>query len=146
MSDDEVAQHNGENKMSNANKFKYGTPADEFTSNVIKFPGDALMFAVDKLTIEQFNYCVENAPDAALEYTAKKLTREELNALLEKNVAVGEYVRYRLTNAQFNECVKNAPAAALEHVKHKLTNEQIDYCTRHAARYIWKLQKNIARR
>ena len=40
-------------------------------------PAPALKYFADKLTTEQFDYCVRKAPWTALEYCADKLTTEQ---------------------------------------------------------------------
>lgn len=82
----------GENKMT-----------DE---EVNKNPSAAIAYYADKLTPEQFDFCVRERPAAALEYCSERLTKEQLDY-----------------------CVHKCPATALLLCAEKqLTKEQIDYC------------------
>ncbi len=48
------------------------------TDEEVKYrPGTALRFYSDRLTPEQFDYCVRDSPLMALKYCADKLTEEQ---------------------------------------------------------------------
>ena len=47
-------------------------------------PSTALVYYSDKLTPEQFDFCVRREPSAALQYCAGKLTKEQLEYCKEK--------------------------------------------------------------
>ena len=47
-------------------------------------PSAALRFCADKLTPEEFDYCVREDPWTALKYCADKLTKEQLDYCKEK--------------------------------------------------------------
>lgn len=77
---------------------------------VTRLQSSALMYYADKLSVEQFDYCVRQKPLIALDYCADKLTQEQIDYCIkmqdyeiEKSNAFYE----ALENSLENQCFKD---------------------------------------
>ena len=96
---------------------------------VKKFPWSALEEYSDKLTPEQFDYCVREESSYALKYLADKLTPEQFDFCVRRSPSYAlTYCSDKLSEEQLDYCVRAWPSDALAYCSDKLSEEQLDYC------------------
>ena len=116
MSNDEVTQHNGGNKMTN--------------KEIYDNPRFALIHHADELTAEQFDYCVKKESYIALFYFADKLTAEQFDDCVYYEPKLAQCTCYnRLTLAQRDYCKNGYPFFPSGFAKKHNTTEKPIYTT-----------------
>lgn len=103
--------------------------AEQFDAVIRAMPGEALRFVAEGMTPVQIDACTYAEAAAAVQYAAAKLTEELINHCVRVvPVPTLKYAANRLTARQFADCVSREPAAALQYVISILSTDQRSNC------------------